>query len=195
MTESDQSQEKQFQRKIYQELNNKLKSTNFKSGASEAHGLLTGLACRGIKSEQLRNKLHLFQLDNDDDLGLLQGLFELILRDLQSTTPVFNLLLPEDTSLVEKADEIASWCAGYMQGICHDGDYIFSDSSEPVQEMLQDILDIGGLQIDVSSDDLDEDERSVMEIEEYLRVGVQFIFDETVKPDQSSVVTPSDEIH
>ena len=185
-----------FQQKIYQELDQKLRSTAFNSGAPEAHGLLTGLACRGVSVQELQNKLYLFQLNSDQDLILLQGLFELILRDLQSSTLTYHLLLPgDDTSPVVRTDEIANWCGGYMQGFCHDGDTAFSDSNETIREMLQDIMNMGGLYLEETS--MEEAEKAMMEIEEYLRVGVQLIYDGITGIDKSGFdgVPDSDEMH
>ncbi len=173
-----------FQQKIYPELDRKLRLTPFNGGAPEAHGLLTGLACRGITVQNLQNKLYLFQFNSDQDSTLLQGLFELILRDLQSSSLTYRLLLPDDgTSPVIRTDEIANWCGGYMQGFLHDGDSAFSDSNGTIREILQDIMDMGGLYLEEASPE--EAEKSITEIEEYLRVGVQLIYDEITGAAQS----------
>ncbi len=176
-----------FQQQIYPELERKLKSTSFNGGAAEAHGLLSGLACRGITVQELQNKLYLFQIDRNQDSILLQGLFELILRDLQSSTLTYHILLPDDdTSPIIRTDEIANWCGGYMQGFLHDGESAFSDSNETVREILRDIMNMGGLYLEEAS--REEAEKSIAEIEEYLRVGVQLIYDEVadrVEPNQS----------
>ncbi len=185
-----------FQQKIYLELDRKLRLTPFNGGAPEAHGLLTGLACRGVTVQDLQNKLYLFQLDSDQDSILLQGLFELILRDLQSSTLTYRLLLPDDdVSPVIKTDEIANWCGGYMQGFFHDGESAFSGSHETIREILQDIMNMGGLYLEEAS--REEAEKSIMEIEEYLRVGVQLIYDEITGAAQSGAtgVPDSAEIH
>ena len=179
----NQTDTKQFQRKIYSELDEKLKASSWKSGASEAHGLLTGLACRGITATEIRNRMHLFQFSEDEDTTLLEGLFELILRDLDSSAPTFDLLLGGDEEhIVVRVDEIASWCGGYVQGFCHDGDSAIMEQSAEVQEIIQDIMDICGMEVDLTnsvSHDLEEEEKAFAEVEEYLRVGVQIIFDET----------------
>ncbi len=173
-----------FQQEIYPELDRKLRLTPFNGGAPEAHGLLTGLACRGITVQELQNKLWLFQLNSDQDLTLLQGLFELILRDLQSSTLTYHLLLPDDdTSPVIRTDEIANWCGGYVQGFCHDGEAALSNSNETTREILRDIMDMSGLYLQESS--REEAEKSMTQIEEYLRVGVQLIYDEATGIDKS----------
>jgi uncharacterized protein YgfB (UPF0149 family) len=174
---------KQFQQKIYAELDEKLKASSWKSGASEAHGLLTGLACRGITATEIGNRMHLFQFSEDDDTALLEGLFELILRDLESSIPTFNPLLGGDKEhIAVRVDEIANWCGGFIQGFCHDGDSAILEQSAEVQEIIQDIMDISGMEVDLTdsvSHHLEEEEKAFAEVEEYLRVGIQIIFDET----------------
>ncbi len=168
--------EMSFQQKIYPQLDHKLRTTPFNGGAPEAHGLLTGLACRGVTVQELRDKLYLFRLDSDQDFMLLQGLFEWILEGLQSSTLPYRLLLPDDhANPVMRVDEIANWCAGYTQGFFHDGG-AFPGSGESIDEMLRDIMDMGGLHLQQA--DREEAEKSITEIEEYLRIGVQLIYDE-----------------
>ena len=183
--------EMSLQQKIYPELDRKLKATPFNGGAAEAHGLLSGLACRGVGARELHSKLYLFQLDNDQDSILLQGLFEWILRDLQSSALAYRLLLPDDdTGPVIRTDEIANWCGGYTQGFFHASD-AFPGDNETVHEMLRDIMDMGGLYLEKS--DREEAEKSIMEIEEYLRVGVQLIYDEIVDIDESGAAISTDD--
>ncbi len=178
----NQTDPKQFQRKIYAELNEKLKSSSWKSGAAEAHGLLTGLACRGITTTEIGNRMYLFQFSADEDTALLEGLFELILRELESSAPTFNLLLAGDEEhITARVDEIASWCGGFVQGFCHDGDSAISEQNAEAQEVIQDIMDICGMEVDLTdsaSHHLEEEEKAFSEVEEYLRVGIQIIFDE-----------------
>ncbi len=47
---------------LYRDLERKLKNSKWNSGASEAHGLLSAIACRGLPGEQIRAKAWLFQL-------------------------------------------------------------------------------------------------------------------------------------
>ena len=180
MAEHDQSG---FPREIFDELDHKLRHSDWQGGAPEAHGLLTGLACRGITAPQLQNRLFLFNSDEASLRTLLQGLFELVLRDLGSTTPTFDLLLPDDGQPVaHRSDELAGWCSGFIQGYLHDGEQALSAGSAEAREIIRDIVDISGM-VHGLSGDAEEDteaERSLVEIEEYLRAGVQFVYDEQV---------------
>jgi uncharacterized protein YgfB (UPF0149 family) len=195
MTESEGSGTGDLQRKLYQDLDQKLKSSEWNSGASEAHGLLTGLACRGVGSREIGNKMYLFQISGAEEIGMLEGMFEMIVRDLESPQFVFNILIPgDDVSTMQIAEEISNWCEGYLQGFFHDGDSLLGESSDSVQELVKDITDIGGLNLD-TVDESSTGESSLVEIEEYLRVGVQLIYDELVQLTDSSDRPNKSEIH
>ena len=188
MTKSESSGSGDLQRKLYQDLDQKLKSTQWNSGASEAHGLLTGLACRGVASREIGNKMYLFQISGTEEIGMLEGMFEMILRDLDSTQFVFNILIPgDDAGTMQIAEEISNWCEGYLQGFFHDGDSFLENCSDSVQELIMDITDIGGMNVETVNESGNDDESSLVEIEEYLRVGVQLIYDELVQ-----LASPSD---
>lgn len=181
MSESDPHNTRDFQTKLYPDIDRKLKSTPWNAGASEAHGLLTGLACRGITASEIVNKMYLLKISDAKDVLLLEGLFDLILRDLQSDELTFNILLPaEQVDTVQRAEEISNWCEGYLQGFCYDGKPSICDRNETVGELFQDIFDITAVALEFIKDN-DEDQRALIEIEEYLRVGIQLIYDEVVE--------------
>ena len=64
-----------FRAEIYRDLDRRLKASRWNSGASEAHGLLSALACLGIPGDRLRTKAWLFQLSARADIELLEGLY------------------------------------------------------------------------------------------------------------------------
>ena len=180
----------EFQRGIFNALDAKLRTSAWQSGAAEAHGLLTGLACRGVTGAELGGCLHLLRLGEnaapDAEKLLLTGLFELVVRDLTSQQPVFNPLLADDDSpAAARAAELADWCSGFMQGFCHDGDHAAQTGSAEVREALRDVVEISGLQL--GAGDSAENDRSLTEIEEYLRVAIQLIFDERTGDAQAAV--------
>ena len=74
-----------------------------------------------------------------------------------------------------------------------------NQGSTEVQELLQDVMNIGGMQAGVmqpdDSTDIGEEERALTEIEEYLRVGIQLIYDETVGFTRSAELSAADELH
>ncbi len=187
MTESDIQRARDFQTEIYPELDRKLKSTPWNGGVSEAHGLLAGLACRGIIAHGLANKMYLLRIPNTENTEhavMLEGLFDLILRDLQSDEITFNILLPaEPLSTAQKAEQIANWCQGYLQGFCYDGKPSICQHNDIVREIFEDIFHICSIELDTDAEleliNDNDDQKSLVEIEEYLRVGIRLIYDET----------------
>lgn len=166
-----------FQNRIFLDLEAKLRSTPWNSGASEAHGLLCGLACAGVTAATIRTRGYLFQLEDKADVDIIEGMFSLAERDLQDDAFGFELMLPpEDTSQLERAEALSSWCQGFLQGLCHDNAEIMRSSYPDVREALEDIVQIGHIELDLH--EREENERSLSELEEYLRVAVQLIYDE-----------------
>lgn len=166
---------------LYAQLDLKLREIGWSSGASEAHGLLAGLACRGFPATHIANKMHMFELNSDQDSSPLIALYEVILQNLQSDSPVFDLMLPdENETAFVRAEEIANWCSGFAQGFCHDGEAVVSKSTGSVKELFHDIMEIARMQAGPADDEQSRqrEERDLNEIEQFLRVGVQLIYEE-----------------
>ena len=183
MTEFDPHNHQDLQIKLYPELDRKLKSTPWNSGASEAHGLLTGLACRGITAGEINNKMYLLKISNTENaehVALIEGMFDLILRDLQSNELAFSILLPADqVGTIKKTEEISNWCEGYLQGLCYDGKPSICTNNATVCELFQDIFDIASVALEFVEDN-EAEQKALFELEEYLRVGIRLIYDEVV---------------
>lgn len=180
-----------FRAEIYQHLDRKLRGSRFGGGASEAHGLLSALACRGICSERLRAKAYLLQLTEPADLNLIEGLHEMIVRDLHADGFRFNLLLPGDqASAARKTAALADWCGGFLQGFLHDhdGEAQLTDFPATVREAIDDIIAIS--RADAPPPPGEALERQLLEIEEYLRVATQLIFEE-LNPAPPAVNNPA----
>ena len=167
-----------FQQQIYQELDVRLRASPWSNGASEAHGLLCGLACVGITADTIRTRVYLLQLTDSSHIEMIEGMFSLVLRDLGDTGFGFNLMLPDDTlSLIDRAEALSSWCQGFLQGALHQDTNLMESGSTETREALSDIMEIGHLEIDLDADPA-EIEHQLLELEEFLRVAVQVIYDE-----------------
>ncbi|MGI9316435.1 MAG: UPF0149 family protein [bacterium] len=171
---------REFQNQIFLDLEHKLRSTPWNSGASEAHGLICGLACSGVTADTIRTRAYLFQLSDLEHIEIIEGMFSLAERDLQDDAFSFELMLPpDDASQLERGEALSSWCQGFLQGICHDNADALTLNSAPVKEALEDILQIGHIELDPNEQE--QNERSLSELEEFLRVAAQLIYDE-LKP-------------
>lgn len=170
---------RRFQAEIYRHLDRRLKASRWNGGASEAHGLLSALACLGIPGDRLRTKAWLFQLSEKTDLDLLEGLYDLILRDLQSDGFEFSPLLPDgDCGGAQSIESLADWCDGFVQGFLHDGADRLDGVPGAVRESVNDIMEISRVDVEVDASAGEETERQLAEIEEYLRVAIRVIFEE-----------------
>ena len=183
MTTTPPPPDSQFQQKIYEDLNDKLRTSSWNAGVSEAHGLLSGLACRGIRDNEIKNKMYLFQINDQQTTLILEGIFSLVCRDLASDGFQFNLLLPGEGNLARQAEEVSNWCQGFCQGFCHDTGAIIRSSSQSIQEVVEDMMTISNVIIDPADLDSGEAERDLAQIIEYLKVGVQLIYDELNAPE------------
>lgn len=184
---------------LYEELDKRLVSSPWDGSVSEAHGLLTGLACLGITENRLADKLYLFQQLGDEESTLLEAMFGLIVQDLESDSPTFNPLLPNDEeTLGKRIEELANWCSGFTLGYCHDDNQSPTRRKAAVSEVLHDILEISAMQgtgnVTHTEQESHEQERQLVEIEEYLRISIQLIYEESVtrathRPDDCAAET------
>ena len=159
-------------------------------GAAEAHGALCGMLCaRGTvelsewvdhvvgEQEQGSDLLH-------DVVHKLSELHQTTLEMINDATGDFKLLLPDDDdSLPERVEAIAAWCQGFIYGLAAGGIQQDSELPEDAEELLKDMVEISraGHDVDDGGDEAaneDEDEVALMEIEEYVRMGVMYIYEE-----------------
>lgn len=155
--------------------------------AAEIHGHFCGLACvLGAAAGPLWANT----IVADADPGRVPGpALRSMLENLANTTwnsmsegdMSLRLLLPADEHLLsERADSLASWCAGFLHGLGT------GDSSGEFQAVLKagatgDILaDFSELtRASVSDDEVGEDgEVAYAELVEFVRVSVQLVFEE-----------------
>jgi yecA family protein len=159
-------------------------------GAAEAHGALCGMLCaRGTvelsewvdhvvsEQEQGSDLLH-------DVVHKLSELHQATLDMISDASGDFKLLLPDDDdSLPERVEAIAAWCQGFIYGLAAGGIQQESELPEDAEELLKDMVEISraGQDVDDVGDEAaneDEDEVALMEIEEYVRMGVLLIYEE-----------------
>jgi uncharacterized protein YgfB (UPF0149 family) len=155
-----------------------LESAGSPIGAAEFHGGLCGVLCAGGPDVV------------DAWLGNCTAEVQEICTELKSASwtalaggeMAFTPLLPnDDTALPERVRALASWCAGFVSGLGQGGarfDGAPSQSDE-VTEVVGDLIEIGKASLDVeAADDEEAAEAAYAEVTEFVRVGVQIVFEE-----------------
>lgn len=170
--------------------------------ASEGHGLLCGLICaRGYVEcdawvalmdednlEQLIsedpqalinvNKAGTRDLSVDADGQLLQQLHRETLNEFGSGECDFYPVLPDDDeSLADRTDALAEWCQAFLFGLAAGGIKDFSTLPEQVEEISRDLVEFSHA-LHGDTDENEQDEFAYVELVEYIRVGVQLVFEE-----------------
>lgn len=153
-------------------------------GAAECHGALTGLLC-GDGAADRHDWTHALPADESRPHALseeagaaVKSLGEETARMLDGVEMNFAPLLPDDAEpLEERAAALRAWCQGFLYGF----GLTFAPGRQQtlpddVSEILGDVSEIASRELEATSGD-PADETAYVEIVEYVRVGVQVIFD------------------
>ena len=171
----------------HDELNAALKRCGATWDAGQAHGLLCSrLAILGADAGigWLDQVLEGSDPDNAlrrDCEGLLDALYAYTHRQLAERQSEFQPLLPDrsDSTMI-KAEAIARWCEGFLHGLVSgspDDNLKERLASEPLSDIIKDMLQITRATIDEETDD-ETNEFAYAELVEYLRVAVQLTYEE-----------------
>jgi uncharacterized protein len=165
--------------------------------AAEAHGFLSGALCAKPEftlAEWWQNAAP----DGSDDVlrapdSVLKLLFEGTALSLRGDSMEFTPLLPDDeTPLGLRTESLAQWTQGFLYGLATGEIGRRPDLPDVVAELLKDFSEIS--RAGLTADDaggvtdpaaLDADEEAYAELFEFVRVGVQLIYDELMPLRQS----------
>lgn len=162
----------------YEQVKQALEITQAAATTSETHALLCGLICAGTTDMlDAQNWVESCTNDRDgkvseEDSNVLKQLYETTQEMLLAEDFSFDLLLPDDEApITERAKELGHWCAGFISGIGLAGIKWDQYEQKDALELLHKISDIS--QIDYEHLDMgDEDEESLIEVIEFLRIAV-----------------------
>jgi len=154
------------------------------SGASEAHGLLSGISCAGGDVAESEWLAHLLGEENtlsaaaQDCSVALAFLRRSIVRDFNADSLAFMPLLPhDDEPLALRIQALSHWCEGFLYGMALGG--VRGDAVLPadIAEILKDFYEISHAGFaDEGTDDADE--AAYLEIVEYIRMCVVLMHEE-----------------
>ena len=151
--------------------------------AAEAHGCLCGALCARrvyLPSEWLEEIL----ADPADETavariaGPLGALYARSGADLAGTDLEFSPLLPDDDlPMRQRIEALTEWCQGFLYGFGAAGTLPKAALSDDVAEFLTDVAEL--TRVDTADSSADEaEEEAYAELVEYLRVGVQLVYDQ-----------------
>lgn len=169
----------------YGDLQDKLGAEPSKDDVAEAHGTLCGLLCAGVE-DLAETWIHNTLVDaeeysfggRDDARAALEALHDATAAALKGGEMSFRLLLPDDDIAIEaRAAALAAWCNGFLYGLAIHGLQPMEKLPEELRELLGDFSEIG--RAGVAAEEADEEgEQALVELIEYVRVGVQLVYDE-----------------
>lgn len=166
----------------YPVVSDLLSAHEFETTASEIHGVIAGVNC--LPESGRVDWLELVAPVGSAPVPELSPELSRALLDLSHTTKeqierkdfVFSLFLPnQDASVRDRTDALAAWCRGFLLGISATG-LTAENCSDVTREILSDIVELS--RVEAESGESAEEERALLEIEEYLRVAVQLLNDE-----------------
>ncbi len=165
----------------YEELAAALRAAGVALGAAEVHGIVTaavsvpdarapgslifGTQAPAPTPATARLLEHVAALQEDARARLRGSAFE------------FQPLLPADAPLPEQVEALAAWARGYVLGLAAAGVREPQRLKGEVGEFLLDVARIGEAEMD-EDETVEQQERALAEIVEYLRAGVQLVYDE-----------------
>ncbi len=168
------------------------------STSSEAHGILCGVLCgrSDIEAwEWLSLTVDAYDAIEPGDLlareasESLSTFFLATVAALSDDNLKFYPLLAEDESEVVLLESIAQWAQGYLMGLSLAGIKTFSDYPEDVTEFVEAMASISKADdYDLAGDD--SDEAAMVELIEFIRIGV-LLMNEEMNPVRMPVDSPS----
>ena len=148
--------------------------------ASEAHGTLAGCLCGAVDyrfEDWLREILPEGRAEAEA-AETLHELYAATQEALEQPDMGFELLLPSDAQPIDaRTSALAEWCQGFLYGL---GSGSIPDASRlpgEVGEIVRDLAEITRAGVD-STESEDSNESAYAELVEFVRVGVQLLFEE-----------------
>lgn len=153
--------------------------------ASELHGSLCGYLAGGGRLGK-QSLLAVLQLEGEEvvqpgasDQAMLDRVVKQSEEELADPELGFEPLLPpDDRPLVERAEGLVDWCRGFLGGFGLAGADKHAKLSEDAQEILKDFGAIAASSFEFG--DESEDEDSLIEVHEFVRIGAMLLHAECV---------------
>lgn len=183
--------------RTFDELQRALVQCRALTDAAEAHGTLVGSLC--ASSCSLGDWLAEILPDgraNDSAADSLREVFESTSGALVDGAMAFAPLLPtDDAPIGDRALALGEWCQGFLYGL-GSGVAVPDASKLPGEtaEVLRDMTEITRVDVD-PEDDPESSESAYAELVEFVRVGVQLLYDQLLPMREPRVVGARETLH
>jgi len=159
--------------KHFSELENLLHRIGAPVGASECHGFLCGQLCMDARAD-VDSWRECLGGEGDEFEATLARISQATAGELQSDEYSFELMLPaEEASVAVRTEALAAWCRGFLFGLGNSG-LTESVLTGECRELVEDLERIGRARAELEG----EEEFALMELIEYVRIGVLTVFHE-----------------
>jgi uncharacterized protein YgfB (UPF0149 family) len=164
----------------YTEIQRVLSEERSLADAAEAHGTLAGCLCAAIGYRFEDWLLEILPEGRAQPLSTatLRELYVDTTGALEASEMEFDLLLPEDEQPIDaRTVALAQWCQGFLYGL---GTSVIQDANGlpgEIGEIVRDLTEITHVGVDDGQSE-ESNESAYAELVEFVRVGVQLVFDE-----------------
>ena len=162
-------------------LEDTLAEAGSSADAAEAHGTLCGALCAGA-SFALEDWLDELLEDPAGHCGQCREVLETVFGEtsqaLDGESMDFAPLLPDDDQpLAGRTSALAQWCQGFLYGLGTGRLNSIAELPGEVGEIVHDLAEIGRA-APGEDEPTEADEHAYADLVEFVRVGVQLIYDE-----------------
>ncbi|MEJ2761302.1 MAG: UPF0149 family protein [Gammaproteobacteria bacterium] len=177
---------KPFNMLEYDDLNKLLRNANAETCAAECHGFLCGQICIAgfADTRQWHDYLAVRVDDTAPARECFEGIHSLIgemLVLIASPDFDFQLLLPDDAApLVDRVEALGEWCHGFLNGFGMSPNNRTALINDECEELIEDFSKICRVGVQEGGSG-EEDEQALVELVEYVRLGVVSLF-ESLQP-------------
>jgi uncharacterized protein YgfB (UPF0149 family) len=180
----------------YDQIQRCLTASHALAEPAEAHGTLAGALCALVPyriedwlAEILPEGLGARHAD-----PALQTLYDSTVAALGGTDMQFDLLIPgEEAPIEQRTQALTEWCSGFLYGLGSNGAADPQRLPGELGEIVRDLTEITRAGVDVS-DGEEANESALAELVEFVRVGVQLVFEE-LQPLRDRHLVPGPVLH
>jgi len=163
----------------YADIQRVLTQSHALADAAEAHGTLSGALCASPAyhlDDWLGEILPEGRAAPEDALWL-RALFDSTSSALGDDQMAFQPLLPtDDDALLQRTEALGEWCRGFLYGLGSGSLNDLQALGEEADEIVRDFTAI--TQVGIDPEDTEENnEEAYAELVEFVRAGVQLLFD------------------